>query len=170
MYVKVSGFNERTAEVRRARGLHLPDRHHDSRPAVSMLILARVPSFGSVRSSLTVTNWLPARPSAGPHLTVPSNNNGQQKRCCLDNGPPDKLGSLYSLLWPRLSLPSCCLAVLGSARTGGGGCAVEPVDKCTSRSDLLYDTCCLSPRQNTQNRLRCVFIETGHNVGPERAF
>jgi len=40
VYVKVSGFNERTAEVRGARGLHLPDRLHNSKPAVSMLILA----------------------------------------------------------------------------------------------------------------------------------
>lgn len=43
LYVKVSGFNERTAEVRRVRGLHLPDRRHDSEPAVSMLILAGAP-------------------------------------------------------------------------------------------------------------------------------
>ena len=89
------------------------------------------PSFGSVWSSLTVTNWLPARPSAVPHLTVPSNNNGQQRQCCLDNGPPDKLGSLYSPLWLRLLFPSCCLAVLGSARTGVAVCGMPLVVECT---------------------------------------
>lgn len=36
-------FNERTAEVRGARGLHLSDRPHNSKPAVSMLILAQAP-------------------------------------------------------------------------------------------------------------------------------
>lgn len=119
-HVKVSGFNEKAAEVRPARGLHLPDRPHDSKPAVSMLILAGAPRALpplARRGPLTVTNWLPAWSSAVPYRTVPSNNNGQR---CLDNGPPDKLGSLYSPPWPRLLFPPTPLLLLGSSALSQG--------------------------------------------------
>lgn len=109
------------------------------------------PSFGLARPSLTVTNWLPARPSAGPHLTVPSNNNGEQRQHCLDNGSPDKLGSLYSPFWLHLLFPSCCLAVLYSGRTGVVGAIWHYWSVCILvRSNLLHDTCCHSYWQNTQ--------------------
>lgn len=131
----------------------------------------RAPSFGMVRSSLTVTNWPPARSSAFSDGTVSSNNNGKQRQCWLGNGPPDKLGSLYSLLWLRLLFP---LLLLGSSFSLPG----QRVAKCgvvlgvcaLLSSNLLCDTCCLSPWQNTQNRLGRAFIKMEHNVGPEHAF
>lgn len=122
LHVKVSGFNEKAAEVRPARGLHLPDRPHDSKPAFSMLILAGAPRALpplARRGPLTVTNWLPAWSSAVPYRTVPSNNNGQR---CLDNGPPDKLGSLYLPPWLRLLfLPPLLLLGSSALSQGRGG-------------------------------------------------
>lgn len=95
-YEKVSGYNERTGEVREARGLLLADRPHSSTPAVSMLILAGAPralrSFGPIEPSLTVTNWLPAWPSAArpPSRQVFSNNNGQQRQHYLEKAASEK--------------------------------------------------------------------------------